>query len=118
MKETIKTIMDWQEQTFPDATLEGQLEKYQEEQQEFIESNYQDVSELADMFIVACGIARFDIREGSYYFADIADWMGSDIPIDWQPLQDAVDQKMAKNRKRVWNKTAEGTYHHENGIED
>ena len=27
MKETIKSIIDWHEITFPDATLEGQLEK-------------------------------------------------------------------------------------------
>jgi hypothetical protein len=33
-------------------------------------------------------------------------------------LQVVIDEKMEKNRKRVWNKTAEGTYHHENGIED
>ena len=118
MKETIKTIMDWHEQTFPDATLEGQLEKYQEEQLEWVESGEKDVDELADMLIVACGIARFNIWEGTFYFADISDWMSSDVPISWKDLEEAVNRKMAKNRKRVWRKTATGTYHHENGIED
>ena len=28
MKETIKSIIDWHETTFPDATLKGQKEKY------------------------------------------------------------------------------------------
>ncbi len=33
-------------------------------------------------------------------------------------LWDAVQKKMEKNRKRVWVKSGEGHYHHENGIED
>ena len=28
MKETIISIAKWHEETFPDATLEGQIEKY------------------------------------------------------------------------------------------
>ena len=58
MKETIKSIIEWHEQTFPDATLEGQLEKFEDERVEYGES--ESLEELADLFIVACGIARFD----------------------------------------------------------
>lgn len=86
--ETIKTIIEWHEKTFPDATLEGQKAKFQEEFQEWSESHR--IHELADMFIVA-----------SMYV-----------------LQQIVNDKMIKNRKRIWNKTGNGTYHHENGIED
>lgn len=118
MKETIKTIMDWHEQTFPDATLEGQLEKYQEEQKEWILSGEKDLSELADMFIVACGIARFDIHEGVFYISDVYEWVNGDLQLSMPQLVAEVERKMAKNRKRVWNKTAVGSYHHENGIED
>lgn len=117
MKETIKTIMDWHEQTFPDATLEGQLDKYQEEQQEWVESGEKDVAELADMFIVACGVARFDLWEGAHAFWDVYEWMDSSR-ISPRKFFKTVEKKMTKNRKRVWNKTATGTYHHENGIED
>ena len=54
MKETIKSIIDWHEITFPDATLEGQLEKFKKERKECLDSEFTDISELADMFIVAC----------------------------------------------------------------
>lgn len=118
MKETILSIAKWHEETFPDATLEGQVKKWNEELKDFRETNYRDAHEFADMFIVACGIARFDINLGLYYFAEIYDWLGSDIPFDVKELIDATNEKMEKNRKRVWVKSGEGHYHHENGIED
>ena len=37
---------------------------------------------------------------------------------DGWSVEDALTKPVVKYRKRVWNKTAEGTYHHENGIED
>lgn len=114
MKETIETIIKWHRDTFLDATLDGQVKKWNEELKEFRETQYTDVHEFADMFIVACGIARFDINLGLYYFSEIYDWLGSDIPFDVQELIEAVNNKMEKNRKRVWAKTAEGTYHHTN----
>lgn len=117
MKETILSIAKWHEKTFPDATLEGQLQKYQEEQHEWVESDYTDITELADMFIVACGIARFDIQEGVFYMYDIHAWL-DDNGVNVSDFIEAVQKKMEKNRKRVWNKTDNGTYHHENGIED
>ena len=33
-------------------------------------------------------------------------------------VEDALTKPVVKYRKRVWNKTGNGTYHHENGIED
>jgi hypothetical protein len=33
-------------------------------------------------------------------------------------LWEAVQKKMETNRKRIWHKTGNGAYHHENGIED
>ena len=117
MKETIDTIIQWHKETFPDATLEGQLEKYHEEVKEFVETDFKDLGELVDMFIVACGIARFDIHEGIFYFADIDVWI-SDNLFDWDKFEEAVNKKMEKNRKRVWVQSGKGNYHHENGIED
>lgn len=114
MKETIKTIMDWHEQTFPDATLNSQLVKYQEEQREWVESGCKDITELADMFIVACGLARFDIHEGLYALSDVYDWYSGEASLDMTNLIAEVEEKMKKNRKRDWAKTAEGTYHHTN----
>ena len=46
MKETIISIAKWHEETFPDATLDGQKVKYTEELHEWEESQYEDISEL------------------------------------------------------------------------
>lgn len=110
MKETIKSIIEWHEQTFPDATLEGLLEKYQDELQELAASNYKDITELADMFIVACGICRFSLARGMTAFWKVADLAGGMFLI--KGLFDAaVNNKMAINRKRKWEKQG-NTYQH------
>lgn len=110
--------MKWHEKAFPDATLEGQVAKYQEELKEWTDSNCQDVSEFADMFIVACGVARFDIYRGMFYLNDIYEWLISDIPFGDDEFIDAVNVKMGKNRNRVWEKTKKGLYHHTEGEKD
>lgn len=117
MKETIDTIIKWHEETFPDATLDGQRAKWNEEIEEYKKDR--TMQELADMFIVACGIARFDSVVALEYFSVVFYALN-----EWKVvgccgvLQVIIDNKMEKNRKRVWNKTGNGTYHHENGIED
>lgn len=117
MAETIKTIIDWHAKTFPDATLEGQIEKFYEELDEYNEAV--NMQELADMFIVACGIARFDSMVALEYFTVVFKAL-----LDWKTfgcrtlLQEVVDKKMEKNRKRMWAKTGAGTYHHTNKEEN
>lgn len=117
MKETIDTIIAWHKNTFKDASLEGQKEKWQEEYNEFVKTqpgSQDELYEIADMIIVSCGIMRFDYALGLDYLCDSFD-KGDYIPDEkWE----AVEEKQAKNRKRVWNKTGNGTYHHKNGIED
>lgn len=114
MSETIQTIIDWHTQAFPDVTLNDQVAKYREESKEWVDSNYMDVFELADMFIVACGIARFDIYRGMFYLTDIYEWLNADIPFDTDEFIDAVNEKMKENRKRTWKKQDNGSYHHVN----
>lgn len=107
MKESIKSIIQWHEDTFKDATLEGQIDKFMKEWQEWQESR--DIYELADMYIVACGIARFDSVLAIDYFFDIS-------VIGTKGLQEAVDEKMKINRQRKWN-FENGQYQHEEGEE-
>lgn len=111
MKETIKSIIEWHEQTFPDATLEGQIEKLDDELSEYGESEC--LEELADLFIVACGIARFDNISALVAFERVSEilklWrVNYDKPV---PLQMAIDNKMAINRKRKWS-IGKGNYQH------
>jgi hypothetical protein len=111
MKENIKTIIEWHEQTFPDATLDGQKAKFEEEIAEYNESVCME--ELADMFIVACGIARFDSVAAIEYFVAVFQGL-----LSWKTVgaymlfKITIDEKMAKNRKRKWNKANNGSYHH------
>jgi hypothetical protein len=109
MKETIKSIILWHEQTFPDATLEGQLQKYQDELQEFAESN-KDITELADMFIVACGICRFSLARGMTAFWKVAD-LAAGILLVKEQFDAAVNKKMQINRNRKWT-IGKGNYQH------
>lgn len=111
MNETIATIIQWHEKTFPDATLDGQKTKFAEELGEYNESV--NMEELADMFIVACGIARFNSVVALEYFAVVFNAL-----LGWKLigvhglLMTIIDNKMKKNRARTWKKTGGGTYHH------
>lgn len=114
MRETIQTIIDWHTEMFPDATLDGQLAKFDEERKEFDNTSWgvwDEVEELGDMFIVACGIMRFDMKQGMsaleevFFKLGVTNYTSDDL---WH----AVVEKMKKNRARVWKKTGEGTYHH------
>jgi hypothetical protein len=114
MKETIQTIIDWCTETFPDATLEGQLKKFDEESMEFSNTSSgtpDELEELADMFIVACSVMRFDMVEGMdcldvvFMRLGVTMFGGTDL---WK----TVEHKMEKNRKRVWEKSGDGKYHH------
>lgn len=120
MKETIDTIIAWHKETFPNATLDGQKEKWKEEYKEYLYTEMnteEELFEIADMIIVSAGIARFDYWLGLDYlyetFAITYKRLGRCVNA-WE----AVQKKMEINKKRKWKKTAEGTYHHENGIED
>lgn len=120
MKETIDTITQWHKETFQETGMPGQLIKFAEEMNEFdvaLNSGQDALSELADMIIVAAGIGRFDELLASA-FVQFTYMEASDVGFDMTELWEAVQKKMEKNRKRVWNKTGNGTYHHENGIED
>lgn len=111
MKETIETIIQWHRETFPDATLEGQLEKFEDERVEYGES--ESLEELADLFIVACGIARFDyvVALRAFWFVEKVLDIWTEASVSRYALQEAVEQKMQINRKREWV-IGKGNYQH------
>ena len=108
MKETIESIIKWSAETFPNATRDGQCAKFQDEKAEYIESR--ELLELVDMFIVACGIARFDATHAMCCFATV-ERLRSYTRWTNQDFATAIDVKMAINRKRRWN-IAGGKYQH------
>lgn len=112
MAESIKSIIEWSEQVFPDATLVGQTGKFEDELTEYFNAtNHQDrIKELADIFIVAMSICRFGLDEGLYYLNHAWDiYKGS--PYSLGNVCYNIQEKMKTNRSRVWEKK-DGQYQH------
>lgn len=109
MKETVETIIRWHANTFPQATLVGQLEKFYEERMEYEEAKRpHKLEELADMYIVACGICRLDAYLGAEAMAEMDSLF---VHHDKRNIKKAIDKKMAINRQRQWG-CKDGYYKH------
>ena len=118
MKETIKSIIEWSEKTFGDnITIEGQLQKFKDEIEEWFESDQKDIEELADMAIVASSVARFSVIEAIRCFSYVAESL-SYSKFTMPELEEAINKKQAKNRKRKWNKIGNKFQHIEEGGEE
>jgi hypothetical protein len=112
MQDTIKTVMEWSEQAFPDATLVGQTGKFEDELTEYFNAtNHQDrIKELADIFIVAMSICRFGLGEGLYYLQRA--WkIYEGSPYSLGNVCYNIQEKMKINRSRKWEKK-DGQYQH------
>ena len=105
MSETFDSIAEWQLETFPQGTAFGALRHMRRELAEIEESHkfgadQQVKEELADVYILwvaACHRFGFSRDE----------------------MQQAIDAKMAKNRKRKWQAPdALGVIEHVRGVED
>lgn len=103
--ETIASIIKWHEETFPDATMERQMAKFNEEYDEWKDAKTPEESnkELADMFIVACGLARFTYDP---MFFSLVHTLGNSLD-----LHKSINEKMKLNRTRQWTK-GNGEYKH------
>ena len=111
--ESIASIIEWHTETFPEATLDGQIEKFLEERVEYAtaENAEHEIEELADCFIVACGIARFNPIYGGRFLGETFNAFTQNQDVTISKLQDAIDAKMQVNRKRKWGK-GKGNYQH------
>lgn len=121
-EEDIATIIQWHKDVFPEADFDGQLRKWEEEYGEFLTARtHKDtaemVSELADLFIVACGIMRFNLIQGCQRMLL---WNELRYTHGWShsTCQEAINKKMRKNRARKWEYLGNGNYHHVKGVED
>lgn len=102
-------IAKWHEKTFPDTSLTGQKAKLQEEKQEWRAGH--NIDELADCYIVACGLLRFPSKDAAvaFHFVEEQCLLNS---IFASVLLKAVDNKMKINYNRKWEATKNGAYHH------
>lgn len=119
----IKRVKDKHQELFKDVTLMSQITKYSEEYDEMMEATKHIdenpeafYEELADMFIVACGILRFNEALGKSLCKSIGDDFVYKKDEDGlnclNELTTKVIEKMNKNIKRVWSKTKDGNYKH------
>ena len=121
-EEDVATIIQWHKDVFPEACFEGQTKKWEEEYGEFLTARtHKDaaemVSELADLFIVACGIMRFNLIQGCQRMLL---WNELRYTHGWalSTCEEAINKKMKKNRARKWEYLGNGNYHHVKGVED
>lgn len=107
-QELAKKITEVHEELFPDATLETQCAKFEEEFEKFRSAkNDEEIKfALADMFIVVCGIRRFNYGIFHMIFYGIL----QGIP-DNHEFAETIINKMNKNIKRKWD-NKDGYYKH------
>lgn len=111
--ELIDILKKEHEETFKDVTLEAQLDKFVDEQQEYenAENCLEEARELADMIIVAAGIARFAPR-----FVDevikpyIGEKIGEENNLNSIIAYMALEKSLI-NKERKWDKNG-GKYQH------
>lgn len=115
LKKKLEEIKEWNAETFPDATPEGQLAKLDEEFGELDEAKTMEEreKELADIFIVLGGLLRWGSRLANYVLNNLLDKMPNEI---LEKLLKAIDAKMEVNKERtrkgLWKKQPDGSYHH------
>ena len=114
VNEFVNMIKDCHEKLFPDASLLTQCEKFEEEFEEFETTNYNDTKELADLFIVACGIYRFNKAIGECLCTSILSSFYKD-DLKLSIFANVVVDKMNKNIDRVWD-NKNGYYHNVSSI--
>lgn len=106
---SIFDVAKWHAETFPDVTIEDQKKKFNEESKEWDTSL--DMLELADMYIVACGMSRFCTLDSCIAFHKISD-ICQLYHIPSKELLRAVDAKMNTNKQRSWKRLQSGAYKH------
>lgn len=112
--ELIKILKKEHEETFKDITLEAQLDKFVDEYEEYMEADnpLDEARELADMMVVAAGVARFAPRFVKKYLIPtiVDDIKDSDEYGNGLITQLALEKSII-NKNRDWSKKG-GKYQH------
>ena len=112
----MKDIKDVHTSLFPNATIQSQAAKYEEECIELATAeSCEDIrEEFADLFIVSCGLLRFSPQLGIDLCKNIITTIKDDESREF--LIKAVCDKMNVNQTRDWNETNSGFYKHKDHI--
>ena len=114
-------IARWNKETFPDATVDGQVLKLSEEFDELrdaIENADFLTSEKADCFIVAAALKeRFNNALGRFVLDYLIEEMTDQSEKIAAEYFEAIEKKMEINKRRAaekrWKKMPDGRYKHE-----
>ncbi len=101
------------EYLFDDTNLKSQMKKYTEEYKEFENAKNREerIEELADCYIVAIGIERFDYSFGTILKDHIKN-IAKVFEISEEEFYVAIVEKTKKLQERVWDRDNEGYYKH------
>jgi hypothetical protein len=112
--ETLTEVKSWHKRTFKDCTLAGQLAKLEEELKEY--DNAPDwshsLAEMADVLIVLGGLDRWKSKIGEYMLQGFLSQANTRTIELWNVT---VKAKLDINKRRIWKKKADGSYHHIKG---
>lgn len=108
----LEDVREWHEKTFPDAKLNNQLLKLEEELEELEQAStfLEKELEYADVLIVCAGLMRWKSKVGEYI---IKNTISNNNLTGLNHIIGNIHIKMAKNKQRVWKKLKNGVYHHE-----
>lgn len=97
------------EYLFYNANFNSQIQKYNDEYSEFCGAPLNEkIKELADLYIVAIGITRFEYNIGNH----LAKYILSDLNFSKDQILEEVVNKMNILQTRVWEEDANGYYQH------
>lgn len=116
MKKLMQDIAKWHKETF-DTTREAQLIKLAEEVNEAHNSSNRDewFKEMADVFFVLAALVyRYKDMTANVLLHTL--WTVNDNESQ-KRIYDELSKKFEKNKKRIWVKQPDGTYHHAPGTD-
>lgn len=116
MKELMEDIAKWHTETF-DTTREAQVLKLAEEVKEaHATASIEDWhKEMADVcFVLAALIYRYNDETSKAIFFTLWAVLRE---YDKKAIEYELELKFEKNKKRVWIKQPDGTYHHAQGTD-
>lgn len=112
--EMMKVLIKEHLETFKDITLEAQLDKFVDELSEYEEADscLNEAREMADMFIVAAGVARFAPRfVEECLMPFLAEKVEERKDFSKEIIIDLALEKSLINKQRKWEKKG-GKYQH------
>lgn len=100
------------EYLFYEANLESQMKKYKDECAEYCNADEEGkLEELADMYICACGIERFDYTIGTQLQKYVLELHSTQYKKE--QILEKVVEKMNILQTRTWKLDNKGYYQHE-----